>query len=833
MDKISRITLAALLDKIKKFWQRTPKSDDDKSWREEFVDCYVPNGWYVEYPQIIDFSNNLAAGDPPDHTDSQVPLSSIFDQVQIDTKIPLPKEKHFYSLGALDLTATNFFLDRPEIRLTTQDYKTAWDAFIADLEKCPRSDFTAYLTTLYYLLQKHTWCIPAAHTSSSADVSLFALARTSAAIANCLADTEIANCLADAEKKKWWLLVGGDVSGIQDFIYTITSKGAAKGLRGRSFYLQLLTEAIVDWLLARWDLPIVNALYVGGGSFYLLAPVDKQKDLPKVQQEISRRLLAIHHGDLYVAVAGEPLAAADFAGAVFSQKWHAVGKALGAVKRTRFRELGTEMWSEIFEPRPRDGREWQQIIEPGGEIAPTNTPNICPICQNEPGTVPQQGRYDAEGRKVQIIGALCHSLEKLGEDLGHTDKKWLVKGRGKERKIRSGAAVRWYSGLAAFGARAFLEASPKERHYMRQVTAYRINDTKMDILCDGGERAYAFRFIARTIPHRAPTPEEQAAKPKHPIIADFSDMAGYSEGITRLGVLRMDVDNLGQVFRQGLGDSATIARVSSLSFFMQLFFDGYLNEICQQFNKFDVKEGTGKDRLYVTYAGGDDLFIVGAWDTLPKVAQKIHDAFCRFVGGNENLTISAGVTIVPPKFPVYQAAELAHEALDNEAKGMTRQRGGREVQKDAISFLGKTLGWEDFETARDFADKQLLPLLDKLPRGFLTKLRQIYALYARNRRRVVDRRIKYEKHEKYELKHKPPAGGLSPAQLPEYQQDIRYHQWIWRMVYSLTQEAAQYQDHKNEIEGIREWIMADEHIAYLDLPLRWVELVTREKITEK
>ncbi|MBM4425645.1 MAG: hypothetical protein FJ031_00255 [Chloroflexi bacterium] len=52
------------------------------------------------------------------------------------------------------------------------------------------------------------------------------------------------------------LLIGDDISGIQKFIYTITSKKAAQTLRGRSFYLQLLTEVVMGFVLA--DYAIVS-----------------------------------------------------------------------------------------------------------------------------------------------------------------------------------------------------------------------------------------------------------------------------------------------------------------------------------------------------------------------------------------------------------------------------------------------------------------------------------------------------------------------------------------------------------------------------------------------
>ena len=49
--------------------------------------------------------------------------------------------------------------------------------------------------------------------------------------------------------KDVFLMISGDFSGIQKFIYRIRSKGAMRMLRGRSFYLDIALENIVDELL--------------------------------------------------------------------------------------------------------------------------------------------------------------------------------------------------------------------------------------------------------------------------------------------------------------------------------------------------------------------------------------------------------------------------------------------------------------------------------------------------------------------------------------------------------------------------------------------------------
>lgn len=70
---------------------------------------------------------------------------------------------------------------------------------------------------------------------------------------------------------KPYLLIGGDISGVQKFIYTITSKGALRSLKGRSFYLELFVEHVISELIEKLGLTRCNLLFSGGGHFYILS----------------------------------------------------------------------------------------------------------------------------------------------------------------------------------------------------------------------------------------------------------------------------------------------------------------------------------------------------------------------------------------------------------------------------------------------------------------------------------------------------------------------------------------------------------------------------------
>ncbi len=72
--------------------------------------------------------------------------------------------------------------------------------------------------------------------------------------------------------KTKFLFVSGEFTGIQNFIYAIISKMAMKSLRGRSFYLELFIEHIIDEILEALNLSRVNLIYSAGSQFYMLLP---------------------------------------------------------------------------------------------------------------------------------------------------------------------------------------------------------------------------------------------------------------------------------------------------------------------------------------------------------------------------------------------------------------------------------------------------------------------------------------------------------------------------------------------------------------------------------
>lgn len=530
--------------------------------------------------------------------------------------------------SSLDGAAQSFFPLQPLGPETpfpvAEQRRTPGDGAYADLyarfkAEVTRIDFGAsfdeYSLQLLHLLEKHTLFIPSAAYCSVPDISLFHHQKNSAAIAACLyrvgftaadlipvidslkQEDRAATGTGDASMA----LVAGDISGIQQFIYAVTSTRALKGLRGRSLYLQLLADAAARNLLGRFQLSRANLIYCGGGNFYLLAPMDKTV-LESFRQETDALMLDAHSGVLGLAVACEPLQWSDFHGGGFGLAWERLGRRLGREKKRRWHDRARHSYPVVFGP-------WETG---GAEKA------ACPVCSREMQEAGRDG-----------LCPHCESFQDLSRNLA---EPYLVV-RPAPGRDRSEKSPPWLTVLARLGWEYRFSGTPDPQ-------ALVINRT--DFL----ERGCAgFITLGRHLPRGAGGD-----------ILTLEDLAANATGIAKWGVLRADVDNLGAVFSTRLpAENRSMSRVSTLSYLLSLFFARGLDEILGDSR---YSQGT-----YLAYSGGDDLLLVGAWSALPGLAALVNQRFREFVSGS--CSLSAGIFLAPgERFPVSEAARAAGSSLD-------------------------------------------------------------------------------------------------------------------------------------------------------------------------
>jgi CRISPR-associated protein Csm1 len=152
-------------------------------------------------------------------------------------------------------------------------------------------------------------------------------------------------------------------------------------------------------------------------------------------------------------------------------------------------------------------------------------------------------------------------------------------------------------------------------------------------------------------------------------------------GIRALAVLKGDIDNLGDLFQNGL-EQPTFAKMAALSRQVNNFFAVYLPYLCQ--NKYP--------NTYIVFAGGDDFFLLGSWKQLMRLAAELRSEFSRYVAENPDIHFSAGLSITKPKIPIHQLAVMGEEALEH-AKAYKKD----DQLKNAVTCFGQTVSWTDFE----------------------------------------------------------------------------------------------------------------------------------------
>ena len=746
------VVLAALLHDIGKFWQRTGEHAGRKhaelsAWfvRERLGDRWravegivgnhhLPDAASAPNPRLtltITLADWLSSGERLDlaggetERPGEVAITSVFSLLYNgngDERLPL-----------IELPGDGGLAPGPDVRVDGSRYRDLWQHFVAEFSRTDVAAFGLLTDQMLALLEKYSMFVPAAAWKSKPDISLYHHLKSTAAIAACLYqdgfDTAALNDLMkvfrgeSGDNRRVAYLVGGDISGIQDFLYTLTAQGALKGLRGRSLYLQLLPEAAAARFLDRFELARANLLYCGGGHFYLLVPAvaDAQTRIADIEAHIDRTLSKAHRGRLSLALASQPLTVTDFSRKGFGMAWDKLHAGLARNKRRRSH-------TRLSDPAG--------LLETLGPFGVGGEECACQVCGEE---LEPDSR---DSRKCE----LCRSFEELGRNISNA--RFL-----RETPVEQPAPglVGYQQVLAALGRQyAFLEATLQPaQECLLNATAF-LNDRQSN---------RGFRFLAR----HAPRGQDG--------VATLEELAARSNGVPRWGVLRMDVDNLGETFKSGLGEDRSISRLTMLSYLLSYFFTARVEALAQEFG----------NTLYLVYSGGDDLFAIGAWSVLPGVAQRIRDEFSRFTSGR--LTASAGIAIAPgDKYPVYEAADLAGSAVVS-AKSAGRNR---------MCVFEHCVTWPELADAQALL-RRLTELLDRgLPRSLLTLLKKSW----------LDR-----------LDAEAGAIKMFP---------------LWRLFYAFKRLKERHKDQMSAIDDLEKAVVKENDLhPHLDMIVRWAELATR------
>lgn len=765
-------------------------------------------------------------------------LKCIFDCVAITPKDPageLSKQHYLQHICRMLPTKDGYiFPTTQEDQGLPLKLKNQWKAFFNELSKEVKENELADLTSLYAICKKHLWCIPVSLKLEHQDISMFEQARLAAAIAVCmyhrlrqetpaLEPEQWPSTLIENRTEERYLLVSADFSGIQSFIYNIAHSGALKALKGRSFLLQqILDHAALD-LIQLLDLTDANLLYSSGGKFYALLPNTPKavEAVRQVEQSVNKALLQLYGCESALLTAILPLKGSDFITNEVKKTsnlpkiWDDLNRILAT--KSKFRKF--------------DGLLDEDFFIVSDDLRPFGSVEVCyatgiELCTKDSLTSMQRVIEDDKFWKFRLKEKNIYQLKK-GEQPANSESPYLSEEQFQAQKIgqklKDGKIIgTHYSNSGEFGTFGEFSISITENKSIQARRNTLLNSD--DILEElGNLPSKSFKFYGGNWQLDDELLEREDGSR---IEGSFEYWKNNAKGIPYLSVLRMDVDNLGKIFKDGLGKEATISRIVQLSSMLDFFFCGYLNRLKDLY--WDAKEGVIEvptevkleNAIQIVYSGGDDLFIVGRWDVMPDVAIWIHKKFKEFTGYHPDLSISAGIALFNAQQPLFKVAEIAGEA-EEWAKKYTR--GKKQKSKDAVCFLGNPMSWEDFQEVSRLAKIWYGYVNEgynshKLPKAFLGIIQNLFTEF------ISTVSSSSGVGTKWKIAF-PDEESLKPG---------RYGPWRWRAAYSIKRMADRHKIFEQELNQLANDLFLSnksekDYLFLMNTAAQWADFLTREK----
>lgn len=535
-----------------------------------------------------------------------------------------------------------------------------------------------YLNSLLEVLEAQLSYIPSSTMKSEvADISLYDHVKLTAAIAASIKEWLDENNISDYKEtlfkgatgfygKKVFLLFSMDMSGIQDFIYTIASKNALKMLRSRSFYLEIFMENLIDELLDYIGMSRSNLIYSGGGHAYIITA-----NTENIKQKIVEFELKINEWLL------DEFKTALFLGCGYAE---CSANELHNEPEGTYRQIFKNV-SKMISQKKMKRYSAAQIIKLNSKGKKDGT-RECRVC-----------RRASKLLEDDDICSVCNAMIDMSQNILY-EGFYIVTENPKDKAALPLPFGRY---LVAYNKEELLEKMKQDdSSYIRAYTK---------------NKSYTgFKVV------------KKLWVGDYTLGDSFEKLAKKSEGINRIAVFRADVDNLADAFVNGFVSEKygekymTISRTATFSRKMSMFFKYHINYILENGEFYIVdkkKEDKGKKgkrnrNATIVYSGGDDVFVVGSWDDVVGFAVDLQKSLKEF--SQDTLTISGGIGIYPAKYPINNMARLTGELEDCSKKyrnEVTKQ------EKNAITLFtppqeksgnnslsltqDMTFSWKDFE----------------------------------------------------------------------------------------------------------------------------------------
>lgn len=652
-----------------------------------------------------------------------LPLNSIFNRLNVQ------KNKIEKNFGSLRNDRRNFNIPKEKKeknKIENTEYLNVLEQLRDDLEEMKQKNILTP-EKLNSVLEESCIYFPSSSYVDYPDVPYYDHVKLTAAVAVCMYiyDKEKENnrdyknkYFKKSQKKERgktkFLFVSGEFTGIQNFIYTIISKMAMKSLRGRSFYLELFIEHIIDEILEALNLSRVNLIYSAGSQFYMLLPnIPKTIEILENYKKIVNDFLLKELGtSVYYEISYTETSAEEL-GNKLSENIKKENQIKEIFKRNSI-ETSRKKLNRYSE------KQLEEIFDEDSDLNKIyNDTKECVICKkSEKEEILIKNSQNESNGNIEICDS-CKNYIKLGRDISKSfhQKRTFFMEKNCEENSSKLKFPKYPKGSVEIVFRNFETVEEVEKESEKFYRFYSIND---DYFGKGNSRNIKIgNYNIKS------TNEE-----KENSLVEFTELVKKGKGIERLAVLRADIDNLGTLFQTGFEDRGFVnidgekepykfvrfSKTVVLLRYLSDFFKRVINLILERKNLTDEKNELFKEycniitertkekkdgrNIVLVYSGGDDVFAIGTWNDIIEFSVDLRTAFKEF--SSDRVTLSAGIGFFDENYPIFQMAQKTGE-LEKIAKSYNENEIGK-TTKDAIALFGvekndklnHVYKWDDF-----------------------------------------------------------------------------------------------------------------------------------------
>ncbi len=612
------------------------------------------------------------------------PLYPVFDKVNLD--LNKPKSETNFGKYSIPMMPKSSFTEQiissgqiynlaDETKSKSEQYRSLFDHFslrfrlLAESYDNRQISKEQFSNSLEYLVQEFFWCVPSNTMESQPSNSLYHHSRMTAAVASALFSAYKKNpedMPENPEPSKIhlpFLLLGGDLSGIQDYIFDLNpekSKLVSKTLRARSCKVKIISDMVIHSVINTLGLSWLNVLSDVGGKFMILIPsTEKMKSgLIAIRKNCENDFIKKFQGILSLNLNWETEIHLDDLNQVkLENTMRQVNLNFDNSKKqkhiTHFTESGKWNSSNFMV-----------------DSKPVYADNLCPICARH--AVSNQDSEDSLCVNCSEDRSLGAKLPKMGYGIIQSEKQYDTVIAMENLKV-------YFS---------MKQEPPKKnlgnslcfafRHQDKQEYVLPVRNIASHLPTDNGDNILTFDEIA-----------ERAVD------------SVTARGVAMNAILKGDVDNLGSLISVGLKSNEypnSITKYSTFSTEMDYFFSQLLPEMVK----------AKYPDIYIIYSGGDDFALLGPWNTVICFTQKLNELFKIFVNGNPDIHFSAGIELLHGRQPIGRAVQRAERNLKDSKSHPARNNKNtstHENDKHAVTLLGSTLKFDQLPALIDLAEK--------------------------------------------------------------------------------------------------------------------------------